>query len=111
MVHPRRPRCLGERGQAVEYSLIVLLIAVSLIAILGLAGKTTKRVYTKTSSAIAVPASYAASGGGGPSPTPALVTTVIPPAVEAPPDSTANADSPDSLHALAHSPQPGGLGW
>jgi Flp pilus assembly pilin Flp len=87
----------------VEYSLIVLLVAVSLIAILGLAGKTTKRVYSTTSSAIAVPASYGASGGGGPSPIPALVTRVAPPPAEPPPDSTANADSADSLRALAHS--------
>jgi Flp pilus assembly pilin Flp len=87
----------------VEYSLIVLLIAVSLIGILGLARSTTKQVYARTSSAIASPASYVASGGGGSSPAPALVTRITPPPEDAPPDSTGNADSSDSLAALAHS--------
>jgi hypothetical protein len=64
MVNPRRPSRHGERGQTVEYVLILVLIGGGLLVALGLMVRSTKRMYAGTSSAIALPASYPAHDGG-----------------------------------------------
>ncbi len=102
MVYPRRSSRLGEKGQAVEYSLLLVLIGVGMMAVLGLVGKTTKRIYAETSSAVTHPASYA-PGGGVSTTTPSLTVGVPAASPAAPSDSTGSAASPDSLNALIYS--------
>jgi Flp pilus assembly pilin Flp len=96
MVNPHRSSRLGERGQAVEYSLILVLIAIGLVAVLGLVGKSTKRVYAKNSSAMALPSGYPTSDVGTALPS-SFSVGVTPASPTAPPDSTGGAESPDSL--------------
>lgn len=110
MVRPRRLLRLGERGQAVEYALILVLLAVGLVTALMLLSRRTKQVYADSAARIVSPSGYTAPGsgmgmgmGGGSAGRP--VTSV------APSDSTGSADSPDSVHILARSDHTGGWGW
>jgi Flp pilus assembly pilin Flp len=87
---------LDERGQAIlEYAIIVAVIGMCLVAILGLVGRATQKVYTQTSATVArqgaAPAAYGGAQlgvGGG-----VLGIPAGHPAVpDSPPDS-AGADS------------------
>lgn len=89
MVLPRRPSRLGERGQALEYSLILVLIAVGLVAMLSLIGKTTRKVYAESASAVKLPESYSPAGGY-PVTTPSPSVTGTPSSSDTPSDSTAS---------------------
>ncbi len=111
MVLPRRPSRLGERGQALEYSLILVLIAVGLVAVLGLIGKTTRKVYAESASAVKLPESYSPAGGFQVTP-PSSSVAVTPASSDAPSDSTASdstasdstaSDSSDALSGPTYS--------
>lgn len=96
MVNPRRSSRFGEQGLALEYSLILVLVAVGLVAVLGLVGKSTKRVYARNSSAMTLPSGYPTSDVGTSIPS-SFSVSVTPASPTAPPDSTGGAESPDSL--------------
>jgi Flp pilus assembly pilin Flp len=54
-----------QRGQAIlEYAIIVAVIGACLVAILGLVGRATQKVYTQTSATVARQGASPASYGG-----------------------------------------------
>jgi Flp pilus assembly pilin Flp len=56
----------SERGQAlIEYAAIVAVVGACLVAILGLLGRATNRVYERTASAVSLEAKENHRGGGG----------------------------------------------
>ena len=101
MVHPRRPSRHGERGQALEYSLILVLVAVGLMTVLAVLRATTQRVYSHSASAVKISASYSPSGGVRLT-TPSS-TAVIPASLGTPSDGTNDKESPDSLSGTTYS--------
>ena len=101
MVHPRRLSRHGERGQALEYSLILALVAVGLLSVLVVLGATTKRVYSQSASAVSVSARYSPTGGLGPA---GPGSSGVSPASSATPsDSIGGSESPDSLSGPTYS--------
>jgi Flp pilus assembly pilin Flp len=106
MVNPRRamatqrrsPR-LGERGQALEYALIIALIGVGLVSAVALLAGSTKRLYSQTSSATILPESNPASNGGMAMTIQSPSGNGAPGSVGAPPGSSDNAEPSDSSAA------------
>jgi Flp pilus assembly pilin Flp len=93
------PVRLDERGQAIlEYAIIVAVIGACLVAILGLVGRATQKVYTQTAATVArqsaVPASFSGPqlGGGGA----ALGISAHDPGGPGEPPDSAGADSSDT---------------
>lgn len=97
MVDQRRSSRRGERGQALEYALIIAVVGAGLLGALGLVASTTKRLYTRTSAATALPAAYPAADGGMAMTTQSPGESVPSAGSTVPPDSTGNVEPSDSL--------------